>query len=191
MISIDNKFLGISLARRRTRRWVVVLYWCLVAFFAYAFFFHNVRHGLDLFGLLIAVQMLINLPGMLGGVRAGGAVKPYRGIHFVPLMERDGFQSLFHRPGASSDRFDPLNASLDEREVRQLQGVHFVSYTLIRWFALLLFAVYGILSVAEPAWLLRVGPFFFFLLTFVLWSLPQTLILWNEPDLESGLEQPR
>jgi hypothetical protein len=49
-----------------------------------------------------------------------------------------------------------------------------------------LFAVYALLSTFNARWLAQVGSLFFFLLTLVLWSLPQTLILWTEPDMEEG-----
>jgi len=40
------------------------------------------------------------------------------------------------------------------------------------------------------SWFGRVGPFFLFLLTVTLWSLPQSIILWTEPDMtEPEMEQ--
>ena len=73
---------------------------------------------------------------------------------------------------------------LDEREMNERDRVHFVAYTLARWIALFLFAAYALLGAIHVSWFSQLGPFFFFLLTLVLWSLPQTLILWTEPDME-------
>jgi hypothetical protein len=73
---------------------------------------------------------------------------------------------------------------LDERETDERDHVHYVAYTLARWLALFLFVLYGLLGAIHVPWFGHVGPFFFLLLTLVLWSLPQTLILWTEPDME-------
>jgi hypothetical protein len=177
MIS-TKKLFGLSIAARSTRRTLVVAYWCFVAVFSCAFL---PRGNFNWFGVLLAVQLLIQIPIWLGGVRAGGMVKPFRGIHWVPLQEREHVQSVSLLSGSPARGED---ASLDERETSLRDRVHFVAYTVSRWFALLLFGLYCLLAVFHPAWLGQAGPFFLFLLTVTLWSLPQSLILWTEPDME-------
>ena len=76
---------------------------------------------------------------------------------------------------------------LDERDLRDRDRVHFQAYTTSRWLALLLLIVQVVAGLAGPAWLLRAGNAAFLLLALVLWSLPQSIILWTEPDME---EQP-
>jgi len=127
---------------------------------------------------------VVNLGAFLGGVRSGGTVKPYGGIHSGLFPNRSEVQELFGRarPVAGGDAAG--NSDLDEREIRVRDRVHFVAYTVSRWFALLLFAAYALLSTLNVSWLARIGPLFFFLLALMLWSLPQTLILWTEPDME-------
>jgi len=177
MIS-TKKLFGLSIAARSTRRTLVVAYWCFVAVFSCAFL---PRGNFNWFGVLLAVQLLIQIPIWLGGVRAGGMVKPFRGIHWVPLQEREHVQSVSLLSGSPARGED---ASLDERETGLRDRMHFLAYTLARWFALLLFGLYCLTAVVHPAWLGQAGPFFLFLLTVTLWSLPQSLILWTEPDME-------
>jgi hypothetical protein len=177
MISTNKPF-GLSFARRRTRRALVVAYWCFIAVYSCAFL---PRGNFNWFGVLIAVQVFIQIPQMLGGVRAGGMVKPFRGIHWVPLQKSEDVQSLSIISGSPAHAED---ASLDERETGLRDRVHFVAFTLTRWLALFFFVLYGLIAVTHPAWLSQTGPFFLFLLTVTLWSLPQTMILWTEPDME-------
>jgi hypothetical protein len=184
MITTTNRLFGFSVARRGTRRFLVVLYWVAIAAFAIAFLLDQMRHTLDVFGIIIAMQLLINLPSLLGGVRAGGAVKPYRGVRFAPLLDRDDLQTVFSgaRPVIGSATASDL--ALDERETRLRDRVHFIAYTLMRWFTLAVFAGFALLAMLRPDWIRQAGLFSFILLALVLWSLPQTLILWNEPDME-------
>jgi hypothetical protein len=186
MISATNRLFGISFSRQRTRRRVLCVYWAWVVAFSVLFLRHQSREGLDGMNALIVTLSIVNLSALLGGVRSGGAVKPFRGIRWVPLYDRDDIQRLFRQPPLASGNLDPADGELDERERRLRDGVHTVAYTLCRWLALVLFAVYALLSATHSAWTARTGPFFFFLLTLILWSLPHTLILWNEPDLENA-----
>ena len=101
-------------------------------------------------------------------------------------MSRNDLVGLFEQPLAVSGNLDQSDDDLDEREKRLRDRVHFLAHTLSRWFALLLFAVLIGLGVKDSTVAARVGPVFFFLMNLVLWSLPQSLILWNEPDIEEA-----
>jgi hypothetical protein len=185
MISTTSKFFGLSLAHRLTRRWIVALYWLWVAVFSFLFFRHQSQRSPSLFDILLVVQMLALLPAlMLGGVSSEGPVKPFRRIRSALFPERNDL-SVFgqSRPIRNSAAAD--EADLDERETRLRDRVHFVAYTWTRWIALLCFAVYGCVNALDDDALRRAGPFFLYLLTLVIWSLPQSLILWNEPDMEA------
>jgi hypothetical protein len=160
---------------------LVTCYWGFVAFACFAFLLHQARHGVEDLGLLFVFQMFIVLPALLGGVRGGGLVKPFRGVHWVPMQQQGGVQTLLKPAGLPQILQD---ISLDERETHERDRVHFNAYTVARWFALLLFVIYGVLGAIHVAWFSRVGPFFLFLLTLTLWSLPQSMILWNEPAME-------
>jgi hypothetical protein len=185
MISESIRPLGFSMAKRRTRRWLVVGYWVLIVAL-YALMQRadtvNPRH-IDFFHLFYPLQLLIFLPALLGGVRHGGLVKHFRGIHFVPLQERDDTQTLFGKA-------DPqiADADLDERETRERDRIHFLAYTAARWMvlALLVVLLVVLLCTDSTVWITRLSAAFFYLVALTLWSLPQSLILWTDPDMEEG-----
>jgi hypothetical protein len=186
VISATNRWLGISFMRRRTRRWVVATYWVWVAYFSFLILRKEFRVGVDGVGAPLLVSMVVTFPAVLGGVRSGGAVKPFRGFGWIRPMSRNDLVGLFEQPLAVSGNLDQSDDDLDEREKRLRDRVHFLAHTLSRWFALLLFAVLIGLGVKDSTVAARVGPVFFFLMNLVLWSLPQSLILWNEPDIEEA-----
>lgn len=189
MIADSSPFPWFSTARRRTRRMVVAAYW-LVALGTFgvcqwAEFFRLERHSGA--GLLFPLQVVVFLPAILGGVRAGGMVKPFNGVHWVPLPDRDYTQTLFGPPRPLLGSMTASDLELDERERQDRNRVHFVAYTSARWMALVLLALQCVAGIASRTWMINFGAAAFFLLALILWSLPQTLILWNEPDVE----QPR
>ena len=187
MISTAD-FLGITIKRQSTRRWIVVLYWLFVAA-AYALVQRSMalhsQHR-ESFRLLVTLQMLTFLPAILGGVRAGGFVKPFHGIHWVPLYERNDTQTFLGKTQPVYRSLLAADAELDERETRQRDRTHFIAYTLMRWIALAVFGVYAVMGALNLAWVAILGPAFFFAITLTLWSLPQSLILWTEPDMETA-----
>ncbi|MGD0912137.1 MAG: hypothetical protein ABR928_09580 [Terracidiphilus sp.] len=187
MIAESSPFPWFSTARRRTRRIVVAAYWLvalgIIGVYQWAQFFrpgHNPAAG-----LIFPLQVLVFLPAILGGVRAGGMVKPFSGVHFVPLDGRDYTQTLFGPPRPLIGSMTTSDAILDERERLQRDSVHFAAYTLARWLAFILIVLQCASGLVSPALTSRVGAAAFLLIALVLWSLPQTLILWNEPDVET------
>lgn len=180
MIS-TNQGLRVLVGSRYKRRMWVAGYWCFVALDCFLFLRYQTRHGVDNIGLPFVIQTLLVLPGLLGGVRAGGLVKPFRGVHWIPMQEQGEVQTLL-KPSAIPAILQ--DTSLDERETHERDRIHFIAYTLARWLSLLLFMIYAMVGALHAAWFSRVGPFFLFLLTVTLWSLPQSIILWTEPDME-------
>ena len=179
MIFTSEKPLGFSIARRSVRRVLVVAYHCIMAFALYELLFNSGAKASGLGTYILGIVVLINLPLCLGGVRRGGFVKPFRGVKWNP----GEVQTLLH----PFNRFG-ADAPLDERETGERDRMHFLAYTLTRWFALLLLAIYGLIAANYPAALRQTGSLFLCLLTLSLWSLPQTIILWTEPDMEAAQE---
>lgn len=186
MIAESSPFPWFSTARCGTRRIVLAAYWMVAlgtfGVCQWAEFFRIDHHSGA--GLLLPLQIVVFLPAILGGVRVGGMVKPFNGVHWVPLPDRDYTQTLFgpRRPLLGSMTESDLE--LDERERQDRNRVHFVAYTSARWMALVLLALQCALGIASRTWMIHFGAAAFFLLALVLWSLPQTLILWTEPDME-------
>jgi len=178
MITTD-KVLGISPASRKTRRWIVCGYLCVVALTCFGFLHHQARHGIEDMGLWNLFLIFVNVSAFLGGIRMGGLVKPFRRASFVPMQADGDVPSILPSPRSSRTE----STSLDERETLERDHIHFIAYTAARWLALLLLVLYALLGAFHVPWFSQVGPFFLFLLTLTLWSLPQTLILWTEPDM--------
>jgi len=72
---------------------------------------------------------------------------------------------------------------MDERESSQRDHIHYVAYSIARTLMVFIFAFYCLLGFWNQELLRQAGPLLFFLLTIALWSLPQTMILWTEPDM--------
>jgi hypothetical protein len=187
MISADSTLFGHSLARRRTRRWLVVAFWgglvpVLGMGFHELFFIARGSFGLNTLNFALLAIFWITI--LLGGVRAGGWVKPFRSQTKV----RNILQPLFAKPKPTQSELIAQELAMDERESFQRDHIHFVAYSIARTITLFLFAFYCILGFWKQELLRQTGPLLFFLLTLTLWSLPQTLILWTEPDLEPEAE---
>jgi|GEM_PF-1837540 len=181
MISTAVRPFGLSLALRTTRRWLVVGYWLLAALL---FVLVELDEGSALHRgrwilPLLPLQVLIFVPVLLGGVKVGGPVKPFRGAHWVPLPDREEIHTLFGKSDATIQDVD-----LDERETLQRDRVHFFAYTAARWMAIGLLAIFCLVAAWNPAWSVRFGSASFYLLVLTLWSLPQSILLWTEPDME-------
>ena len=186
MIAESSPFPWFSTARRRTRRLIVVAYWIVaLCVFGIVQWKEVLLPGhLGALGLLFPLQAIIFLPAVLGGVRAGGIVKPFRGARWVPSPQRDEAQTLFgpRRPLIGS--MTAADLELDERDLRDRDRTHFYAYTAARWLVLVFLAMQVGAVFLNPVWLLRAGNAAFFLLALVIWSLPQSMILWTEPDME-------
>jgi hypothetical protein len=180
MISDTRNLWGWSINRRSTRRWIVVAYWLFVALVVYAIPHYTLRHNGAFLGFQL-IEILVLLPMLLGGVRAGGAIKSFRGLRSpaYALMDQRMI-SLFRRDTAVEQEIE-----LDERETRLRDRVHFVAYTVVRWLAMALVVLYGVFGMMNPKWQAITGPVFLFVIVMVLWGLPQSIILWNEPDVEA------
>jgi hypothetical protein len=188
MISI-NKMLGFSYARRSTRRWIVAAYWCAMTLGCAGFQRQYTSHGINSICIGLVFNFIV-CTGLLGGVRGGGPVRAFRGVRWIPwATEWKDYQFQDPLPQsltqmATSEPSD-VYTPLDERETWERDRMHFIAYTLVRWLTLLLFALYILFGAIHAEWLRVVGPLILFLITLTLWSLPQSLILWTEPDMEA------
>jgi len=183
MISESAHPFGLTIGLRRTRRWLVAGYWLLItASFVPLELGESKALTHTLRGApLLPLQILVFLPALLGGVRTGGLVKPFRGTRWVPLLEDNTPLTIFAKPHTH-----PAEADLDERETLQRDRVHFLAYTVSRWMVLGLMVLYCIVNTWNPLLGQRLGVACFCLVALTLWSLPQSMILWTEPDMEEA-----
>jgi heme/copper-type cytochrome/quinol oxidase subunit 4 len=177
MISVDQKFFGISIARRRTRRAFVIGIWCVTLLCGWAFLHSAVSHRDRALGFLaiMALQLVLQLPNFLGGLRPGGMVRPF--LAAKPGLEQ--VQSLFgpRKPFGQ-------DAPLDERETGERDRIHFLAYRIALVIALMMGLILFVIGGYSFQLMCRVAAVFFFALIVIMLGLPQSLILWTEPDME-------
>ena len=157
-------------SRQRTRRRWVVTFWCVMTMLFCVSLLSVFRRGPE---AMLAVQLVLyayTMSVVMGGVSAGGFVKSFRGKQ--PLL-------VLAAPGQTQ-----ASLHLDERETRLRDRAHYTAYAVARWLALALFSIYAALLVFHAGVANKIAPSFFFLLTWTVWSLPQSIILWTEPDMD-------
>ncbi len=183
MISNEN-WLGIRLETQRQRRMLVCGYYSfmmlLEVVIAWRIF---VGHRAYFPGSLLALLSVCF--GLLGGIRAGGPVKPYSDRYDHPSTRDQAPITLFiqRRSGGEAEE-------RDERDLLVRDRAHYQAYTVLRVSSLVL-ALGFLLQIGHfnlpglSSYLLLTGfPFFVLLMT-----LPQAIILWSEPNMEAEAEQ--
>lgn len=185
MIRTRGYLMGFPVRRRLTRRIGVVAFWIITAgVFGRIFFgqFGWTSGGLSAF--LIVWFFLFS--DTLGGTGSGGgALKPFSRRR---RRKQPGFQTLFRGELLSNELSADPDLMLDERDERIRDRAHFLALTFTRRLGLLLFAVSVYLVIKQSTNLWRDEQAFLFGLVLVMWNLPQSLILWAEPDLEANPE---
>jgi hypothetical protein len=91
---------------------------------------------------------------------------------------------LFASPPPTSAQLIAQELALDEREQALRDRVHFYAYSVAQTIVLVLFVFDSMLGMWRQELMRQCGPTLLFFITLMLVSLPQSLILWNEPDAE-------
>jgi hypothetical protein len=177
-------FLGISLARRRARRWLVVIYWATVIVLislatVYVYFHPNWLEKAWYAAFLgIAIGFLLTF---LGGTRTGRPVKDFSGrATDRPALLDNTIRTLMDPANRDWKQED---GPLDEREIRLRNAAHYEAYRVVNCIVITALALFFIYGTILPRYRMLEGPIFV-LLILVIYNLPQTLILWTEPDME-------
>lgn len=168
-----TSFLGIPLRTQRNRRALVLAYYGVL------FGLASIPLALGKVMPPIFLMQTLTLGGLLGGISAfGGPVKNYAGRPGIEGPEPSTLQdlNLSGRP-----RFSALKP-LDEREKNERDYAHFRAfYILCAVLTLFTLAVY-FEAEARPAFLVHNLPTLLWLLLVFAFSLPQSVILWTEPE---------
>lgn len=186
----QRTFLGIPLARRRTRRWLVVGYWTsATALLAFGGLLNLARPGwfaqawyAPFLGLVCGY-----LGSMLGGNRPGGPVRDFEGRAADRPELLDNTIRTLMKP--ANREWQRENRPLDERDIRLRNAAHYEAYRLLE---LIVLPIAGALFMAFATTLSRYKVLCvpIFVLTFlVVYNLPQSLILWTEQDMEERDER--
>ena len=178
---------------RTARRRIVVIYYAATLAFGYCawdFLLHGMaRTGWSGFvtgffpGFLLSWLALS--PGLLGGVHAGGLVRPFsprygRTAYNAPLTE------LFL---VARHRHDDDHAPADERDIAVRDHAHYLALSVIRLVVLLLAVVVWSTTLLRVRWLPGVAALGCYALLILAMTLPQAILIWTEPDPEPDLQE--
>ena len=161
-------YLGISLQRRRNRRWLVASYWAAVSMSAASLHWNP------------AIRLLVR-GRFLGHGWAEALASIFTGVLF-------GYLTVCL--GGVSDRgiLPEWDAPFDERGIRLRNAAHFEAYRIFRMIIAPVAIVTAILFCTVWSHYQSLAAPLFLLLWCLVFSLPQSLILWWEPDMEEPNE---
>ena len=166
----DTRLLGINLHSRRRRRAVVAAYYVLLLALLSVGLYKQ-----RFLGYVFVIQTF-TLGGFFGGIRAGGPVKPYS--ESVPDPDKSPIQEL----NLNGSRPLGLRALLDEREIHQRDHAHYTAYRLL-CVVLCVGTVIFLFGVnLAPKFFANNASNLLWTLTVFVLSLPQSVILWTEPE---------
>jgi hypothetical protein len=158
--------------KRPARRWLVIGYWVIVLLFIATLASESRRTNPALVGgaFFWFWWTLIVFPLFLRSV--------------VNFSTRGSTLQSLMKPAESGRGHEPR--PLDERELSLHYRMHTKAYNLLQ-----IFRPVGVLLLTLPeihrsAWLVSLHIPMLWLLSMVVTSLPQTMILWNEPDIEES-----
>jgi hypothetical protein len=172
----QTKFWGMPIRTQRQRRLLVVLYYLLLAAMA------GVGFWLEPKSLGFLIQFAFLMAVLLGGISYEAPVKAYERLP-VPLGA-DGPQTL----NLSGRRENHLYlwTPLDERERIERNQAHYTAYRILRWSLGLVALVYVFsLNWTHPGATRDLGkhlPVMVWVLVVYVLSLPQSVVLWTEPQ---------
>jgi hypothetical protein len=173
-----TSFLNMPLRTKRQRRTIVVLYYALLLFFLIVGLYKS-RGSIG----FLAPQIVL-FGGLLGGIKAGGPVKPYSEAA-VRGADTNSLQTL------NLEGRKPFGVTfferLDERERGQRDLAHYKAYRILMLTLGIVFVVYWISLDWTYMWIATKGPVLTMVLLVYVLSLPQSVLLWSEPD---ALDEP-
>ena len=161
-----EEYSALHLEKRSVRRLLVLLYWAVVLPAACELMV-SWNHTRFLWQLSLQVIVVTTLS--LGGIKPGGLVK------FYGRQQGQQIQILLGGSRASS---------LDERELALTARVHLLAYRAAMLATLLMLIVAAVMASWHREWLAPLAVGFLFLQTLRLWSMPQSILLWTEPEVD-------
>jgi hypothetical protein len=182
--SLYRPYLRTSFRRRTV---VVLLYLMVLLLTAVTIYRHRY------FPMALLIQTLA-LGSLFGGIRRGGPVKPY-GKLALPILAPDPHTGDAERYSLTGTRAPFESMLLDERETGQRDLAHYRAFVILRWVLGLSAVAFWFGSLAAPAVVLPGSPVLLWALMVFVLSLPQSVILWTEPDpvpeVEFALQEAR
>jgi len=179
-----SSFWGISLVRRRTRRILVIAYWAAVFLVtsvdgAINFWSPGWRNHFWITAIWTVCFALLG--SFLGGLGTGGPVRNFEGRRpQKPNLIDNTLRTLINPADVGWQRED---GPLDERDIRLRNAAHYEAYRAIKFIFLVGFLAFILLGTVLQRYKTLTEPVFLVLFLIAM-NLPQTLILWYEPDME-------
>ena len=172
----QTSFLGMPLRTQRQRRLLVILYYAALVLFSALGLWKSQGH------ISFLIPQVLTFGGLLGGIKIGGPVKAYDDPRF-PLDMGSTIQTLdLDGRGWFGADWSPL----DERERQQRNFAHYHAYRILRWTLGIACGVYWVSLSWSYAWLSTKGPILAWILLVYVLSLPQSVLLWTEPEEPVG-----
>jgi hypothetical protein len=174
-----RSFLGIPIARRSNRRWLVVAYWTFAISLAMAAIASLKAHPQWNESPHFAFTFILTYTFIFGSAALRRMVLD---TSFAPEQASGGIRTLFDSALRGKKIKDQRKN--DERDQREWDRAHTKAYALLS-----LFAIFALLPL--QFWQLIPSnsqfrqPMILFLLLVVL-NLPQSILFWNEPDMEEA-----
>lgn len=164
-----RSFLGIPIARRSNRRWLIVGYWTVVLALTLSAVALLSEHRRSSAGL----QVLCTYVFIFAATGLG------RMVWETSFTPDPGIRTLFDSALREQRRKNP---PMDERQRREWERAHATAYALLSLAAIFALPLqpWRLLPQASE---LRVPLILFVVLAIV--NLPQSILLWNEPDMET------
>jgi hypothetical protein len=176
----ETSFLGMPLRTQGQRRRLVVPYYAVLLLFSVIALVKTHEN----FGWLM--PQILTLGGLLGGIRMGGPVKPYSEAA-TREAEANRFQSLNladRKPFDDGTIFHPL----DERERSNRDYAHYRAYRILMVTLSVACVAYWLSLNWTFAWFGLHGPVLAWILLVYVLSLPQSVLLWTEPEAPIDIE---
>ena len=153
-----TSLLGINMAQRGNRRWLVALvYLMLFTLWGLSLAFSGQGNVYNL--ALLYASLLVNFV-VFGGYGRWGLIKPFNHCR---------------TSGAAA------SAGNDERELRRRDHMHFYAYRVV-----LIALMIGYALTIDPHWHPQAIRAFIVGIAAIGLTLPQAMLLWGEPDLEDA-----
>jgi hypothetical protein len=162
-------FLGVSMLRRKNRRWLVVVTYAVFLGLMATAIISLPLGGYPLAMVLVAFACLFVNSAVFGRLVKDTVLLGKRGLEIASL-------GLTGRGRRSEDE-------LDEREVAMRNVAVLAAYRVLAWYSLFVWAELPFIfkhDASSAPWLI---PLLAMPLLAVAFTLPQAVVLWTEPDL--------
>ena len=176
-----RSFLGISMTKRHTRRLLVVGYWSVVLTLI-GIVLLSLRTSGTFFGMPAEwpfMLIVVLMAGLLGGYGNLGLVRAFDGRSSEDRMLVD--YSFMALSDIAARKEAEKETRLDERERNLRNAAHYKAYSAVRWVGFVCFFAF---MPQQARMTVSLREAFLSLLFLGIWGLPQTIILWTEPDME-------